>query len=406
MILVAGLATAVFGLSRAFSPAHAHRVTLDVDPSWAESARTRPDGVASSGQARAERALSRELAGMGAGEVFLVTQDPSSPTHRVWSALTARSPRSSSRGPVRVVSVEDVEAPGPVPTLFRSESLDHGLTRDDAAAIGRAVATENDPKRLEGLARSYDCDFPVAASVLRCKSRLETLARIHNAPVGRAKIAGRTSPVPRGARALVGALSAAARELGAPGAFASYDAVFAEMPAVFPDKGAEQGKRAAIGQMLLRRATLEPVGLADGFGFGCAQLSSRPELCKLPPSALGEATKIGEESAALALSAARPEGPGLMLVDPAISRVVLAHGPRPVSRGALQMAHAMMRPEGSLVDSPRSLSKDLRELGAAANRGDAMALKARAEVERARRLLDRQNWIGWYRRQVAAEARG
>lgn len=391
-LIVAGLALATLGLVGVRGSAC--RVSLDVDPRWVQTARS--SAGAGSGQDRAQRAVAAALSKMGAGEVLLVTQDPTS--ERIWSAITSRSP-SRAAGPVRVTLTEAVDHPGAAPRRFSDVSLDHGLTQDDADAIGRALSTESDPKRLEGLARSFDQDFPVAASALRCKSRLETLARIQN----RVRRIHETTPLPIGARALSGALGRIARSVGAPGSFALYDPVFASAAQAMPDRAVERGKRSTIARMLMQRTTSDASRVADGFGFACAELSARPELCGLAPSKLSEATRVEPLPAALALASCQPEGPGLLLVDAETSRRVLAHGPRPVSHGALQMAHAMMRPEGSLVDSPRTLSKDLGELERGARRGDPQALRARAEVGRARRLLDRQSWIGWYKRQAAAE---
>lgn len=166
-----------------------YRHVLDVDPTWADQQRAgQPVELA---QRACENAIGAALTAASAGGVLLVVQDPSDPTHRVWTGL-ARGQADGAKLPSNIALSDIVAVAGvAIPAPVDEPSLDLGLNADELWAVSLAWRAENDPQRLEGFASTFDVDFPVTSGLLHSKARLEDLARQTNAVVGAVRLARR-----------------------------------------------------------------------------------------------------------------------------------------------------------------------------------------------------------------------
>ena len=89
--------------------------------------------------------------------------------------------------------------------------------------------------------------------------------------------------------------------------------------------------------------------------------------------------------------------PGVVIVDADLVRRMMPEPPSIVANAALKLGHATRLPEASRVVNPQMLSTKLASL-AEARGEDLEAEYAARQIERARRALDRANWVEWYRR--------
>jgi hypothetical protein len=363
------------------------------------------------GQTTVQEQLANDLSALGFAHAALVVQDPSDP--EVWTFLarwmgTESAKPPSEAGPIRFTRFDPVEEPAPLSPRVDVPSLDVGLTEDNLYGIRYALAHDDDPKRLAGLARSFDEDFPIAASLLRNKARLEDLNRCVNRETGPVRVAERSngtlSPLSSTDHSTLDTLKAAAHDVDAGEHLDIYANVFNTLGWTAPEHAVEHGQGLLF--------TLEPqlAGLPaaereEGFGKIVTLLSRTPSLATVKniPS-LVEKTGLPTALVAAGVATVAHHGHGLVTLDPEIVRAMQPQGPRPVSVGALKMAFAVLRPEGSLAAAPTELGDVLSDLHKAVRSGDAFAIKADESLKRARRSLDRQNWVAWYKRYHAAEA--
>lgn len=394
-----------------------YRVFSRVSESFIQAARAGAE-PGQSPQVAAQDAVSSALTTVGF-DVRTSTEDPFK--LGTWTSIARWSlGNSATKDPpeVTIFQVQEVEAPPDVlPRVSPEETgLDAGMTPGMVAVVRHAMENEHDPRRLDGMARSFDVDYPVSAAVLRNKARIEGYARVNNA-----RVCGRFGSGPNQAyfgailhemgeapryvlSELERAVSGPALGYRARGGFHEHAPVLAVTDGLLsPDEESE----IAFSPSMLRNVDAEPRDLVLGFGETCRALSHDPELAN-DPGALAQAlapcdVAFRPEVVALAAAAFMPLGAGFGLVRPEISVACLPEGPRPVPRSALQLAHALERPEGSLVDMPRELSGEMKDLRAAAAQGDPEATRALYEVKRARRLLDRQAWVDHVERTQRAE---
>jgi hypothetical protein len=366
-----------------------YRVWARVDPAFADSLSRGLSGE--NAQKRVQAELVREVEALGFHRTLLATQDPSDP--RVWSFLSYW--RAPGKGSNRLEnwSAERVEEPfleGASPV--RIDGLDRGMSRDLFDAVRWGLARENDPKRLEGFARTLDIDYPIAASLIRAKGRLETMNRSANRRAHEVSVSGTPSSIDafaplRDASAVIGGEYAAVW-----GKYERLEAISGWKEPGNPDY--------AFAERLASRAESEfPRHVVDdGFGKVIAAVTQEPRLLKLSAVDLSRELEVPVPVTTLGLMAMRGLGNGIVTVDAQICGRVLPEGPRPVSNSALRVAHAVLRPEGSQIASPRAIARRLHTLNGQIASGARDAKLAENSLERARRMLERQNWIEWYRR--------
>jgi hypothetical protein len=287
-------------------------------------------------------------------------------------------------------------------------SLDAGLTENNLYALHHALCHDDDPKRLVGLAGAFDEDFPIAASLLRNKARLEDLNRVVNRETGPVRVEERTngtlSPLSSPYHDTLSALRGASRDIDGGQHLEIYTHVFHTLGWTPPQEAAEHG-RAILDRLEPEMSNIPDLEREAGFSKIVTLLARTPSLAttKQIPS-LVDRTGLPRSIVAAGVAAISHHGHGLVTLDPEMVRAMRPRGPRPVSAGALKMAFAVLRPEGSLAAAPSELGDVLTDLNKSVQEGDPFAIKAEESLKRARRSLDRQNWAAWYRRYQAAEA--
>lgn len=396
-----------------------YRVFSRVDERFVQDARASAE-PGQSPQVAAQDAVSSALTTVGF-DVRTSTEDPFK--LGTWTSIARWSIGSGvAKDPpgVAIFQVQAVEdPPDVVPRVSPDETgLDAGMTPGLVSVVRHALENEHDPRRIDGMARSFDVDYPVSAAVLRNKARVEGYARVNNA-----RVCGRYGSGPNQAyfgavlhdmgeearftlAELERSVSGPALGFRARGGFREHAPVLAVTDGFL---GPDEDGEIAFDASLVRQIDADPRDIVLGFGETCRVLSIEPDLAS-DPNALAAAladcdVRFTPQVVGLAAAAFLPLGAGLSLVRPEVSVPCLPEGPRPVPRGALQLAHALERPEGSLVDMPRELSKEMRELRAAGAAGDPEAVRALYETKRARRLLDRQAWVDHVERTQKAETK-
>lgn len=394
------------------TPGHFYRVWATVDEKYVTG--IYDAAPESFGQTAVQEQLALDLVALGFSHALLVTQDPSDAM--VWTFLASWQPTSpglltptANAGPIHFTRFDAVETPQRTSPAVDVPSLDAGLSQDDLYVLHDSLCHDNDPKRLAGLARCFDEDFPLAGALLRNKARLEDLSRRVNLETGPARVEGRENGsflLSPPAEAVLEAVQESVRDL--PGVAEqteeSYADVFQTLAWTPPAEAHAHGQDALF-RVEPELAQIPEAERAVAFGKLITLLSRTPSLARVDKvSGLVEKTGLPRSLVAAAVAAAQDLGHGIALFDPEAVRALRPTGPRPVSHGALKMAHAVLRPEGSLAAAPMELSSVLTDLEKSVKEGDPMAIKADEALKRARRLLDRQNWTAWTRRYRAAEA--
>lgn len=401
-------AVAVDARDGILTPGHFYRVWADIDQRYVEGIYdAAPETF---GQTATQEQLALDLVKLGFAHALLVVQDPSDA--KVWTFLAQWSPKDPrhtspiSEGPIHFTRFDAVEAPTRASPLIDLLSLDAGLSEDDLYVAHCALVSDNDPKRLAGLARCFDEDFPILASILRNKARLENLNRCVNLETGPIRVdereAGALSPMSSIEHPTLDALKASAQDLDLGEAFDLYANVFQVLDWTPPVAAGLRGQDALFA-LEPELDQIAPEERALGFGKMLTLLSRTPSLAREKNLAsLTERTGLPRALVVAGIAAVSDHGHGIATFDPAMVRALRPKGPRPVSHGALKMAHAILRPEGSLAAAPAELSDVLGDLQKSVRKGDPFAIKAEESLKRARRYLDRQNWTAWTQRYRAA----
>jgi hypothetical protein len=391
------------------TPGQYYRVWANVDETYVTG--IYDAAPATFGQTAVQEHLAADLVKLGFLHPLLVVQDPSDA--KVWTFLSQWQPvdpRHTSPvdvGAIHFTRFDPVEEPSRVSPLVDVPSLDAGLSEDDLYVVRRVLQTDNDPKRLAGLARCFDEDFPIVASILRNKARLENLSRCVNLEIGPVRVdervTGTLSPLSAIDHPSLDAIKDSARDLDLGECLDLYSNVFQILDWTPPQVAQDHGHD----DLFAFEPELQAIPANEretGFCKMLTLLSRTPDLAdaKNIPD-LAKKTDLPRALVAAGIAAVSSHGHGLVTLDPAMVRALRPRGPRPVSLGALKMAHAILRPEGSLAAAPAELSDVLTDLNKAVRRGDPMAIKAEESLKRARRFLDRQNWTAWVRRYEEAE---
>jgi hypothetical protein len=124
-----------------------------------------------------------------------------------------------------------------------------------------------------------------------------------------------------------------------------------------------------------------------------------PVLLQNFPIDLAQMLNIPEPIANIALAAFQDHGKGVVTIDPDVTRRFLPE--MKASNAALLIANSQYRPVGSGIQSPSAMQSRLSSF-TADNAATLQQMKesglAQDAIDRARRTLDRQNWVEWYRR--------
>lgn len=136
-----------------------------------------------------------------------------------------------------------------------------------------------------------------------------------------------------------------------------------------------------------------------------AALMLNSELVKRTAPEVADKLGISPGDARAALASVCEVSEGVRFLAP---EVFHALGPNSIARellppAAMQLAHATMRPEQSLVSNKEAAIAKARAIHRLAGEGGDAA-KAKAQFDRAKRALERQKWVDWMRRKRQADS--
>lgn len=162
-----------------FSEDPLYRVIVRVPPEYVSSIR-RTFGEL--GQKTLLKSVRGRVEKMGFRDSLLAMQDPTDNT--LVAVLARRNHGRTQTGLdpyVRIVRTEVVDEPSvEVEQATKSTLLDPGLGTDEVAAVRYALVREGNPRHLAGFASSFEPYFPCAASLLRTKALLLELRATQN----------------------------------------------------------------------------------------------------------------------------------------------------------------------------------------------------------------------------------
>lgn len=326
----------------------------------------------------------------------VVMQDPA--THNVFTTTARHAARTfSGDDVVKIRSVVPIETPHASAEIEPVLSLDPGLQPEELRTLQQALATEENPRHLAGIASTFEPSFPVAGSLLRAKGILLDGQRISQRLTAEEVVqkAGRDPALrPRIVRhALADDLIAASEGLEVDSMWRSLaksvSPLYVKDLIARPSNAELQAHASTLWQYAAK--TKAPIMLAHDLVKNEAALQiAEPESSR---------ANIAPEILNAARALVRHIGPRVRIVD---IRALLAICPPTgregyVSPSALQLALAQMKPEWSKVQDPKETARLCRTLAQSSPK-QTDALQARAEIFRARKALERQRWIEWYRR--------
>ncbi len=404
-----------------------YRVRAAVDPKYTSDLSDR--FTQQEAQTKLQAAISSDLTSSGFDFALSAIQDPSDLA--IWTLLArwagpqnAEAPRET-KPEMAILSWEPVAEPDDdYVTPSRDSWLDRGLSRAEVEACRFALSADDDPKRLDGFAATLDGDFPILASILHAKATLETLARASNSVAGRLPhpdLARETARLRTLGVHVLGPGLASSSRVGASGDVASevldplrdvtsgfsslsiwdrYEPVVRAL-----DGWTHQTEDAASVPLSDLERDLVAAGLSAydvklHLPDALAAIQINPRLLLLTPSTLALDLDVPEPIAAVALASFRRNlGNGIVLVDRNVTRKFLP--PMTASNAALLAESSRFAPERAGVADPRALERQY------ATWSDPRAEKAlQQSIARARRTLDRQNWVQWYRKLAEQELLG
>lgn len=412
------------------------------------------------GQKAALADVERRVEGLGYCRTEAVLQDPTDPERfTVLARKRSSQETKKSDGVAEVVSAEVVDEV-PQGALYlgakgAAEFLDPGLTSEELATIRTALASDENPRHLGGLASTFEPWFPVAASLLRAKAALletrdgrnaQRLAASNlraaqhvvttvekNEPGEGKKVLAwmrRGAPgepptllaLSRPTRGAWPEVDMVWRNLArwSPASWYGLDRMRAALRAARKDEGArpedkpksdaelrqaieahskESGIPLNIVRDEIRRAAClcceEPVNLmADEPQLPVRRVQMR----QFPPCVQEAARRL-----------VREVGLGVWIVDEdAVRRLLSPDGEQQsyVSPSALQLVLASQKPEYSGVGERDVARQRIKELQEGTGGSKAEVLKAQAQMERALRAIERRRWMDWYRTLAATSRAG
>jgi len=331
--------------------------------------------------------IEQRVEAMGFEDTHLTMQDPTD--NELITLITRRtgderrSPAAKTgdeRGssPVRIVRIDEVDEPPKVDALYvrNKRALDSGLSPEEVVTVRQALLEDMNPRHLAGIAHTFEPFFPVAGSLLRAKAELLEMRKLPDA---------KQNP----------ALDAALRE-GLRAVWRLSQGTTA--PSV--PTGAEPRLLAARTRLqevaAQNRIPLEIVH--DELRRAACMLAQGEDIAKFPPELVLYASLALRDLLVL------PDGRSIKIVDPKRLNLIVPPDERRdgfVSPSAIQLALATSKPVQSgvfkIAEAPRIYDSLIN-----APKTDPRNLKARSQMERANRTLERRRWLEWYRRRTKA----
>ena len=314
---------------------------------------------------------------LGFSETLLATQDPTN--GEILTVLARRGPGPiGTDGIIHFLGSEPVEEPPKAALAATLPAFDHGLAADETMALEKSILHDQNARHLAGLASTLEPSFPAAASVLRAKSDLiEKRVLMNEANSRRLVERAFQRPLPDQEKRIASARAAfesdAARSsIPLP---VLRDGVRRAAIALLDDKNDPlQGHPASV-QNLARALVTDHVEFS---------VDSYPPLASSGSDGkrTDHLTLILPKAIALGLPPNEDDGF--------------------ISPSALQLALAQQKPEWSKVSSAgkvQSVIDTIEKRATLQGKPFKDILKARNQIERAVKGIDRRRWVEWYRRQ-------
>jgi hypothetical protein len=358
-----------------------HRVKVRVPLPFIDYVR-RQGGEA--GQQNLLSAVEDHVESVGFDDTLLVMEDPTDATS--FSLLTRRTNEPITPDPLLSFrSVEPVEEPPASPnqsTIDHPEALDSGLSLDEILMVRQVLLEDMNPRHLNGVAHCFEPFFPIAASLLRTKADLLDVRKTPESKTHK--------PLDQHVRGRMRALWDRSRSLHKTNISPS------EMRSL-------QASRQAIETLATQTRIPLKVMRDEVRRAVCLMVEEDPDempkLARMPKPVVEAARKTLVTLTDLQTPAWRRQ---LRIVDPCRLNIIVLPDPSKdgfVSPSAVQLALSTSKPAASGVLRPIKspiLYDQLLKAG-----GSERGMKARAQMERANRLLERRRWVDWWRRRNA-----
>lgn len=290
-----------------------------------------------------------------------------------------------------------------------TKTLDIGLTVNELAMVKEALAHETSPKHLGGIASTFEPDYPITASLLRAKSAV--MGRRSMGSARRAEIAEKHAkrykkiPSREAALSLVH-LGPALREVGkgdVPDWVGEHSNLLkAEVSpwrvwvltqrkgpltkADFDEARYHYPRQRVSAEEAHRIRCLVGLFIKDG------------GLLRKTPAEIAKAYKVTENEARFALASVRELTDDIRVATPLLRQLPPATRP---SKEALRLAATVLKPVHTKTITPEETKVGIEKARAiihGAAEGHEHAKRARQELGRAGKLIERRRWIQWYNR--------
>ncbi len=168
---------------------------------------------------------------------------------------------------------------------------------------------------------------------------------------------------------------------------------------------AKREKKRTVTVLLGKIAKGLPQGSLSAVRLLAVKLVNNADLLRLYPAELARKEEVTVPVAEAALAIVREVGEGIRIIDPNALRLIVPNETTfnlGLTPSALKLAMSMTKPYVSQVVDPGGIVPKVKAI---AKSETAEGLKARTQLERAVKTLERQRWADWYRK-VQAERSG
>jgi len=318
----------------------------------------------------------------GFERTLLSMQDPTTSATRepVFTLITrGRGPGEGGSPFINVQSAEPVDEPFMLDKLYvtNRDALDSGLSPEEIITVRQVLLEDMNPRHLNGVAYTFEPFFPIAASLLRAKADLLDVRKTREA---------KSSP----------ALDAEAQRAIKSVYEASHGLSNFSVPSDLKEK------------LLLAQGQLRSLSRVRNIPIEIVEDELRRVACLLIEQDEQEdinrfPSEIVKAAALLVRPIFQASGRIIRIIDPNRLQIILPPKASDgfVSPSAIQLALATNKPQSAGVFKMAEARKVFESLVNAPNK-DPQVLKARAQMEKASRCIERRRWVDWWRRKIAA----
>jgi len=163
---------------------------------------------------------------------------------------------------------------------------------------------------------------------------------------------------------------------------------------------AKREKKRPVSVLLGKIAEQIPPGALTAIRRLAVDIVANEDLLRLYPGDLARAKSVSVPVASAALAIVREVGEGIRIIDVNALRLLVPDEPKfqlGLTSAVLKLAMSMSKPYVSQVVDPGNIVTKVRDI----NKSDTPdGAKARLQLERATKALERQRWADWCRKQV------